>query len=181
MEQVLVPTGIMNPGQPRMMCVTLKYQIEQILYDIIAPDQAPRPELRGEIATPPRDTLKTSVAPPKQTLAQMKSDWDAARDHSIGELAPTELGGAYALSMTGSHFGMSIDTRTRRYSKLVPCSGAASMGSKHGQSTPTQPGRSKPRNGTSLPQNLGLLQKAYEQAWVWRREPRPTASKTHCF
>ena len=169
MQQVLVPTGIMNPGPPRIMCVTLKYQIEQILYDIIAPDQAPRPELRGEIATQTSETLKTSMAPPKQTLAQMKSDWDAARDLSIGELAPTELGGAYALvdnwvAFWDEHRHNELEEIQNYYRAQVQRRWARNMsqataqpGPRADQSRETEP---------PLPQNLGLLQKAYEQAWV---------------
>ena len=96
LEETLVPTGPLNPGSPRKMCVTLKFQIEYLLYEILYPQQSPRPELLGE---PPerQDTNRTAtLSLPTQSLSQMKADWDSARDTAIGELAPAELGGCYA-------------------------------------------------------------------------------------
>ena len=37
LKETLIPTGPLNPGPPRKMCVTLKYQIETILYEILCP------------------------------------------------------------------------------------------------------------------------------------------------
>jgi hypothetical protein len=96
LEQTLVPTGPLNPGPPRKMCVTLKFQIEYLLYEILYPQQSPRPELLGERTGPQGTSSTATQALPTQSLAQMKADWDSARDTAIGELAPAELGGCYA-------------------------------------------------------------------------------------
>ena len=76
MDQLLVPTGPMNPGSPRKMRVSLKFQIEYILYEILYPEQAPRPELKGEPVTHDLKHNASAADAPQKSLAEMKAEWD---------------------------------------------------------------------------------------------------------
>lgn len=168
MEEILVPTGVMNPGAPRTMRVSLKFQIESILYEILYPEQAPRPELRGEpVLTQPK-TQRSAVPSPKQTLAEMKADWDNARDFAIGELAPTELGGAIAFvqdweSFWEEHQDKALEELQWWSRQQVQQRWAQSMSSAPTPlSARTSFNQDRENEG---PENLEILTKAYEQAW----------------
>ncbi len=169
MEELLVPTGVMNPGPPRAMAVTLKFQIENILYEILYPEQAPRPELRGEPVGIETDTKGTGAPSPVQTLAQMKADWENARDQGIDRLAPTELGGAYAFvqdwtSFWDDHGHKELEDLKKWSREQVKHRWAMNMAN-----TPlasTQAPGTNPGPLREPPANIPDLRKVYERAWA---------------
>ena len=171
-QNILVPTGVMNPGKPRKLTVTLKFQIETILYDILYPEQAPRPELAGESIREfrPKAHSEQQASTPAQTLAEMKASWDHARDEAIGELAPAELGAAYPFIEDWAKFWQANnhkDLQTlkdwskervkRRWAKNML---GPPVVSKNPERTPHEAQR------TQLPANIETLRRAYAQAWL---------------
>ncbi|MBT6433401.1 MAG: hypothetical protein HOK97_05255 [Deltaproteobacteria bacterium] len=183
LNEMLVTTGPLNPGPPRKMRVTLKYQIEHILYEILYPEQSPRAELLGDSQLNTDISTGPSKPLPKQSLMEMKADWDKARDLAIGELSPAELGGAYAFvsdwqSFWATHGNKDLDA-LRKWSRVQ----VEAIWSGHfGAQTPgTQSVTNAPVPEDSAP-HLGLedeekLRIAYSRAWSLYEGARNTAAR----
>jgi len=174
MHDFLVATGPMNPGAPRKMSVSLKYQIENILYQIIYPEQAPRPELRGEPVIEDKATTSTATHSPApiQSLAAMKADWENARDQAIGELSPSELGGAYAFIADWQEFWRIHGTKSladlrtwgrQQVEELWSTNLDNLSGARHLQQPVTVALAADPETPT---QDLDEKRKAYARAWL---------------
>jgi hypothetical protein len=90
LDQMKVPTGPMHAGPPTVLPVTIKFQIESMLYRIIAPDdQMPT----GESASAPGDlgalidsSLLDASRPPLAFVEDWSAWWNTHQHESLDEM-----------------------------------------------------------------------------------------------
>ena len=133
-----------------------------------ATEQAPRPELKGDTVLTHSQPGANGASPPPQTLAEMKADWDNARDEGIGSLSPSELGPAYAFVSDWNSWWKEHQDKELSQLKVWSRDQVRRRWTLNMASNPNPPAPplNKPCETTKPLAEIEVLKRCYEQAWV---------------